>query len=44
MTLGIIKKVVMFFPNKVIATNDNVNKVINLLQTTEKKPSPMLPK
>jgi hypothetical protein len=36
MVLQIIKKVVMFVPDKLIAINNNVNKVINLPETADK--------
>lgn len=36
MVLPIIKKVVMFVPNKLIAINNNVNKIINLPETADK--------
>ena len=36
MVLPILKKVLMFVPNKLIAINNNVNKVINLPETADK--------
>jgi hypothetical protein len=36
MVLPILKKVIMFVPNKLIAINSNVNKVINLPETVDK--------
>ena len=36
MVLPIINKVVMFVPNKLIAINTNINKVINLPETADK--------
>lgn len=36
MVLPIIKKIVMFVPNKLIAINKNVNKIINLPETADK--------
>ena len=36
MIFQVIKKVVMYVPDKVIAINDNVNKVINLPTATDK--------
>ena len=36
MVLPIIKKVIMFVPNKLIAINDNVNKIIDLPNTADK--------
>jgi len=36
MVLSIIKKVVMFVPNKLIAINNNANKVINFPETVDK--------
>ena len=36
MVLGVIKKVIFFVPNKLVAINSSVNKVINFLETTEK--------
>ena len=36
MVLPIIKKVIMFVPNKLIAINNNVNKVISLPETADK--------
>lgn len=36
MVLPVIKKVIMFIPNKLIAINNNVDKVINLPETAEK--------
>ena len=36
MVFPIIKKVVMFVPNKLIAINENVNKMINLPTTADK--------
>ena len=36
MFLLIIKEVVMFVPNKLIAINHNLNKVINLAETADK--------
>lgn len=36
MVFKIIKKIVMYVPNKVIAINDNVNKVINLPTAADK--------
>ena len=36
MVLSIIKKVVMFVPDKLIAINKNVNKIIHLPETADK--------
>ena len=36
MVLPILKKVLMFVPNKLIAINSNVNKVINLPVAADK--------
>ena len=36
MVLPIIKKVVMFVPNKLIAINENVNRIINFPETADK--------
>jgi hypothetical protein len=36
MVLPILKKIVLFIPNKLIAINNNVNKVISLPETTGK--------
>jgi hypothetical protein len=36
MVLPILKKIVLFIPNKLIAINNNVNKVISLPETTSK--------
>lgn len=36
MIFHVVKKVVMYIPNKVIAINDNVNKVINLPTAADK--------
>jgi hypothetical protein len=36
MILPILKKIILFIPNKLIAINNNVNKVISLPETTGK--------
>jgi hypothetical protein len=36
MVLPIIKQVIMYFPNKIIAINSNVNTVINLPESADK--------
>ena len=36
MVLPIIKKILLFVPNKLIAINNNINKVINLPETADK--------
>jgi hypothetical protein len=36
MVLPILKKIVLFIPNKLIAINNNVNKVVNLPETASK--------
>jgi hypothetical protein len=36
MTLPIIKRIVMFVPDKLISINKNVNKIINFPETADK--------
>ena len=36
MVLPIIKKIVLFIPNKIISINNNVNKIISLPETADK--------
>ena len=36
MVLPILKKVIIFIPNKLIAINNNIDKIINLPETADK--------